>query len=59
MRFLLDKSEGTIGEMMTLLAKAAILAIEFGEEMINKKILAQVDYQSPTERRRTFERAIG
>jgi len=59
MRFLLDKSEGTIGEIMTLLTKAALLGIESGEEMINKKILAQVDYQSPTERRRTFERALG
>ncbi|HFD0819971.1 TPA: TniB family NTP-binding protein [Legionella pneumophila] len=59
MRFILDKSEGTIGEMMTLLSKAAILAIESSEEMINKKILAKIDYQSPTERQRTFERAIG
>jgi type II secretory pathway predicted ATPase ExeA len=59
MRFILDKSEGSIGEIMTLLTKAAILAIELGEEMINKKILAQVDYQSPTERRQTFERAFG
>ncbi len=59
MRFILDKSEGTIGEMMTLLSKAAVLAIESSEEMINKKILAKIDYQSPTERQRTFERAIG
>jgi type II secretory pathway predicted ATPase ExeA len=58
-RFILDKSEGTIGEIMTLLTKAAVLAIESGEEMINKKILAKIDYQSPTERRRTFERAFG
>ncbi|PJD90078.1 MAG: transposase [Legionella sp.] len=59
MRFILDKSEGTIGEMMTLLSKAAVLAIESSEEMINKKILAKIDYQSPTERQRTFELAIG
>lgn len=59
MRFILDKSEGTIGEMMALLSKAAVLAIESSEEMINKKILAKIDYQSPTERQRTFERAIG
>jgi hypothetical protein len=59
MRFILDKSEGTIGEMMTLLSKAAVLAIESSEEMINKKILAKIDYQSPTERQRTFERALG
>ena len=59
MRFILDKSEGTIGEMMTLLSKAAVLAIESGEEMINKKILAQIDYLSPAERQRTFKRALG
>ncbi len=59
MRYILDKSEGTIGEMMTLLSKAAVLAIESSEEMINKKILAKIDYQSPTERQRTFERALG
>ncbi|HAU0031597.1 TPA: AAA family ATPase [Legionella pneumophila] len=59
MHFILDKSEGTIGEIMTLLTKATVLAIELGEEMINKKILAQIDYQSPTERKRIFERAFG
>jgi hypothetical protein len=59
MRFIINKSEGTIGEIMTLLTQAAVLAIESGEEMISKKILAQVAYQSPTERRLTFERALG
>lgn len=57
-RFILDKSEGTIGEIMTLLTRAAIIAIESGEEMINKTILAHVDYKSPTERRHTFERIL-
>ena len=55
-RFILDKSEGTIGEIITLLTKAAVLAIESGEEVINKKILARIDYLSPSERRRSFER---
>ena len=55
-RFILDKSEGTIGEIITLLTNAAVLAIESGEEMINKKILARIDYKSPSERRRSFER---
>ena len=57
-RFLLDKSEGIIGEIITLLNKAAILAIESGEERINKKILARIDYLSPTERRRVSERDL-
>lgn len=57
-RFILDKCEGTIGEIITLLTKAAILAIESGEEMINKKILARIDYLSPNERRRAFERDL-
>lgn len=57
-RFILDKSEGTIGEIIALLTKAAILAIESGEEIINKKILARIDYLSPSERRRAFERDL-
>ena len=56
--FLLDKSEGIIGEIITLLNKAAILAIESGEEWINKKILARIGYLSPTERRRVSERDL-
>jgi chromosomal replication initiation ATPase DnaA len=57
-RFILDKSEGTIGEIITLLTKAAIIAIESGEEVINKKVLAHIDYLSPTERRRISERDL-
>lgn len=58
-QYILDKSEGTIGEVMTLLTQAAILAVDRGEEMINEKVLSLVDYQSPTERKRIFERALG
>jgi hypothetical protein len=36
--------------------QAAIFAIKSGDETINRKILAAVDYESPTERRRKFER---
>lgn len=56
--FILDKSEGIIGEIITLLNRAAILAIESEEEMINKKILAKIDYLSPAERRRASERDL-
>lgn len=56
--FILDKSEGTIGEIITLITKAAVLAIQTGEEYINRKVLTSVDYLSPTERRRVFEREL-
>jgi hypothetical protein len=56
--YILSKSEGTIGEITTLLTRSAILAIETGSECIDRKILGLVDYSSPTERRRTFEREL-
>lgn len=57
-RYILDRTEGTIGEITTLLTYASIIAIETGEESINSKIFAITDYDSPTERRRKFEREI-
>ncbi len=54
--YILTRTEGTIGEMATLLGRAAITAIETKEEAINSRTLALADYDSPTERRRTFER---
>jgi len=57
-RYILTRTEGTIGEVATLLTQAAIAAIESGEESINAKILSIADYDSPTERRRKFEREI-
>jgi hypothetical protein len=57
-RYILARTEGTIGEIAALLTYAAIVAIETGEEAINNKILAMTDYDSPTERRRKFEREI-
>lgn len=56
--YILTRTEGTIGEMATLLTRAAIVAIESKEEAINSHTLALADYDSPTERRRTFEREI-
>jgi hypothetical protein len=58
MHFILDKSEGTIGEIITLITKAALIAIQSGEETINKAVLSRVDYLSPTERKRVFERQL-
>ncbi len=57
-RYILARTEGTIGEITSLLTYAAIVAIETGEEAINNKTLAMTDYDSPTERRRKFEREM-
>jgi hypothetical protein len=57
-RYILACSEGTIGEISRFLVAAAITAIESGEERISSKVLKRTSYQSPTERRRTFERHL-
>lgn len=54
-RYLLTRSEGTIGELAQLLAAAAVAAIESGEEAIDRRTLALADYAGPSERRRVFE----
>jgi Cdc6-like AAA superfamily ATPase len=53
--FIYEKTEGTIGEMVTLLKNAAQRAIETGEECINLKILSKVNYLSPSERRKLYK----
>jgi hypothetical protein len=57
-RYLLTRSEGTIGELARLLTTAAIAAVESGEEAINQRTLTMADYAGPTERRRMFEREV-
>lgn len=57
-RYLLARSEGTIGELTHLLMDAAVVAIESGEESINSRTLTRADYVGPTERRRQFEREL-
>jgi hypothetical protein len=56
--YILTRTEGTIVEMATLLSRAAVAAVESKEEAINQRTLELADYDSPTERRRTFEREI-
>ncbi|WP_435875952.1 TniB family NTP-binding protein [Nonomuraea wenchangensis] len=56
--YLLTRSEGTIGELATLLTEAAVAAIESGEEAINQRTLLMASYAGPTERRRKFEREL-
>ncbi|SJN24677.1 TniB NTP-binding protein [Microbacterium esteraromaticum] len=57
-RYLLTRSEGTIGELTRLLTDAAVAAIETGEEAINQRTLLIASYIGPTERRRLFEREL-
>jgi hypothetical protein len=55
---ILAKSEGILGEIVTLLRRAAISAIRTGKEEIDEMALRLVDYRSPSERRQLFERNI-
>ncbi|EBH2659012.1 transposase [Salmonella enterica subsp. enterica serovar Bredeney] len=57
-RYLLARSEGTIGELAHLLMAAAVVAVESGEEAINQRTLSMADYTGPGERRRQFEREL-
>lgn len=57
-RYLLTRSEGTIGELAHLLTAAAIAAVESGVEAINQRTLNMADYAGPGERRRRFEREL-
>ena len=57
-KYILSRTDRTIGEIAKLLTAATLVAIETGEEAINQKTLAQADYKSPNERRQTFERVL-
>ncbi|GFZ99355.1 AAA family ATPase [Nesterenkonia alkaliphila] len=57
-RYLLARSEGTIGELAHLLTAAAVAAVESGIEAIDHRSLTLADYTGPTERRRMFEREL-
>ena len=57
-RYILVRSEGTIGEISRLVTAAAVAAIETGEEAINQRTLLMAPYACLTERRRLFEREL-
>jgi len=57
-RYLLARSEGTIGELAQLLRAAAIAAIETGTEAITAQTLTLAHYESPSQRRQAFEREL-
>lgn len=56
--YLIERSEGTIGELTALLTAATTVALTSGEEAITSEILDAADYRGPSERRRAFERAL-
>lgn len=57
-RYLLTRSEGTIGELTSLLTEAAVAAVDSGEEFINHRTLTLAEYDGPSVRRRKFEREL-
>lgn len=55
---ILDLSEGTIGEITTVLTLAAIEAIKNGKEFIDIDLLKSINYVRPSERRRIGEKLL-
>jgi hypothetical protein len=55
---LLTLSEGTIGELFSLLMAATVRAIRSGAERIDEDVLAKTDWTAPSARRRTIEKII-
>lgn len=55
---LLALSEGTIGELSSLLAAAASHAIGTGRECIDSDLLSELDWTPPSERKRQVERMV-
>ncbi len=53
---ILMKSEGLLGEISKILELSTILAIETGMEKINKNILDNIDYISPSDRKKMIFR---
>lgn len=53
---ILSKSEGLLGEISRILELSAILAIESGVECITKNILENIDYISPSDRKKMIFR---
>lgn len=50
-----DMSEGHIGELSTILNKAAVYAIKQGTEFIDEDALTGIDWTLPSERRKEAE----
>lgn len=55
---ILRRSEGTIGEIASLLTEAASVALQSGRERIDAAAVMEATYQPPTVRRRSMERSF-
>ena len=55
---ILARSEGTIGEISSLLTQVACEAILSGKERIDRESIEQTQYRSPTERRRLYDYGV-
>ena len=55
---ILAKSEGTIGEIVDLVESAAIYAISTGTERITQALLNDIEWHSPSERKRAYEASV-
>ncbi|WP_244600715.1 TniB family NTP-binding protein [Agrobacterium sp. LAD9] len=55
---ILRRSEGTIGEIASLLTEAASVALQSGWERIDTAAVMEAAYQPPTVRRRSVERSV-
>ena len=49
-------AEGHIGELSKLFAEAAVLAVQNGSERIDAKLLKEVGWIGPSERKRQIDR---
>lgn len=47
---ILEKGEGILGEMATIIQRSAIKAIESGKEYIDEDVIASIKYTKPSER---------
>ena len=52
---ILSMSEGTIGEISTILKKASVHAIRNKKECIDLQTLAKIEYVPPSNRQRQYE----
>lgn len=55
---ILARSEGILGEISTIVRRAAEKAIKTREEQITEKTIESLDYMPPSERKKIFEREI-
>jgi hypothetical protein len=49
---LLSMSEGLLGELSEIISEAAVIAVHTGREKIDLDVLSEMDWQSPTQRKR-------